>query len=268
MAFLSRIAVFPIKALDGITVAQAGFVRGGGLEHDRQYAMFTLDGRYVNGKNERRVHEVRASFNFDVSEVTLTPWNGVLPRASFSLHDRRALESWLSAYFAYPVEVRRDDERGFPDDVDAAGPTLISTATLREIASWFNGMTLDEARARFRATLEIDGVPPFWEDQLYGSDGLAVPFAIGSVQFEGTNSSARCVVPSRDPRTGVEIQAFSKTFSERRIDTLPPWAPVSRFDHFYRASVNTRVPVATSEATIRVGDPIVVCVSGESIGTY
>ena len=43
---------------------------------------------------------------------------------------------------------------GFPDDRDAAGPTVISTESLVEVASWF-GLSLDEARNRFRMNLEL-----------------------------------------------------------------------------------------------------------------
>ena len=41
---------------------------------------------------------------------------------------------------------------GFPDDRDAAGPTIISTESLVEVASWF-GLTLNESCHRFRMNL-------------------------------------------------------------------------------------------------------------------
>src|SRR5581483_2540325 len=91
---------------------------------------------------------------------------------------------------------------GFPDDLNAPGPTVISTATLRTVASWFPGLTVDDMRLRFRANLEIDGVEPFWEDRLYGEQGESVTIRIGRVTIEGVNPCQRCVVPTRDPSTG------------------------------------------------------------------
>jgi uncharacterized protein YcbX len=256
MAHLARITIHPIKALPGITVPSSRFVRGGGLEHDRRLAIFEENGFYVNGKRDARVHGIRTLYDPQIGEVLLSSNEGSPERAHFTLHDLGGLQAWFSAYFARTLSVRRDEERGFPDDLDASGPTVIATATLREIASWFPGMSLDDARARFRATLEIDGVPPFWEDGLFGDEGTCVAFSIGDVVFEGVNPCARCIVPSRNAATGAEIDAFSKTFSERRAEALPPWAPASRFDHFYRAAVNTRVPHVANGMTIRVGDPV------------
>jgi len=69
-------------------------------------------------------------------------------------------------------------------------------------------MTTDQTRARFRANLEVDGVPPFWEDQLYGQRGTTVRFSIGDFLFDGVNPCQRCVVPARDPITGQDNQDF------------------------------------------------------------
>jgi len=54
-------------------------------------------------------------------------------------------------------------------------------------------MDLDEARKRFRTTLEIDGVPAFWEDQLFGGRRTqcgALPHRRS--EFRGSNPCARC----------------------------------------------------------------------------
>ena len=50
---------------------------------------------------------------------------------------------------------------------------------------------------------------------------------------------------------------FGRIFEERRYETLPYWATRSRFDHFYRLAVNTRLP-APVDGVIRVGDEVVV----------
>jgi uncharacterized protein YcbX len=123
------------------------------------------------------------------------------------------------------------------------------------VARWFPGIALDETRDRFRANLEVDAAEPFWEDRLLAENLGVVRFEIGAAQLLGTNPCARCPVPTRNPYTGEAIHGFAKAFAQKRQATLPDWAPTSRFDHFYRLSVNTR-PVRSQPATIRVGDEL------------
>ncbi len=142
---------------------------------------------------------------------------------------------------------------GFPDDTDSPGPTIISVATLKEIARWFS-LPFEEVRARFRTNIEIDGVPPFWEDRLFGKAGTSVVFEIGDTRFEGINPCQRCVVPSRDPIFGTTDKMFVQHFMEQRRQTLPSWAERSRFNHFYRVAVNTRL--FGNAGIVRTGDPV------------
>jgi uncharacterized protein YcbX len=169
----------------------------------------------------------------------------------------RAAE-WFSAYFARPVIVRHIPE-GVPDDGLAPGPTIVSTASLQTVCDLFPGIELNEARERFRTTLEIDGVPAFWEDQLFGDDeNYVVRFKIGDVAFEGSNPCARCPVPPRNPRTGEDLIGFQKKFSEMRRTQLPATSPRERFDHFYRMATNTRVASTEQGKLLRVGDAVVL----------
>jgi uncharacterized protein YcbX len=192
--------------------------------------------------------------------------------------DTEGAAEWFSMYFDQAIQVRYTRE-GFPDDGLAAGPTIVSTASLETVCEWFPGMTLDEARRRFRTTLEIDGasspgatdkngyastsekLPPFWEDQLFaGTETTVVRFRIGDVAFEGSNPCARCPVPARESQTGIDMVGFQKRFIELRREQLPPWAPADRFDHFYRLATNTRVPSTESGKVLRVGDPLIFLV--------
>ena len=167
------------------------------------------------------------------------------------------LATFLSHHFDRRVTLLRDDDGGYPDDVQAPGPTVVSTATLAAVASWFAGFSTDDVRLRLRANIELGGVPAFWEDRLFGGAGDAVRFQIGDAELAGTNPCARCVVPSRDARTGEALPAFAKRVSEARAATLPAWADRSRFDHFYRLAVNTRAPSAAGRV-VRVGDTLSV----------
>ena len=137
-------------------------------------------------------------------------------------------------------------------------PTIVSTATLAAVAAWFPGLSVDSVRRRLRTNIEVDGVPAFWEDVLYAAAPAVVPFRIGAVTFVGSNPCQRCVVPSRDPDTGAALPAFSKRVAEQRAATLPDWAERTRFDHFYRLAVNTRIVPQQSGQVVRVGDVLSV----------
>jgi hypothetical protein len=271
----------PIKSLDPVSVSEARIGPGGGLEHDRAWALFSVDGRWVNAKRTAAMHLIRATYAPDLSSVTLAvPGDRrSIPARTFPFPSgTEDAAEWFSVYFEQQILVRHAPE-GFPDDNIANGPTIISTASLQTVTEWFPGMTLDNARQRFRTTLEIDNIklnanavdsqgaakvasanghlPAFWEDRLYGEDERSVVrFRIGEVNFEGSNPCARCPVPARDPQSAADMVGFQKRFSDLRRETLPPWVPVARFDHFYRLAVNTRVAPTETGKPLRVGDPL------------
>ena len=256
---LANLRLHPIKALDPVSVSEARISPSGGLTLDRAWALYSVDGRWVNGKRTPAVHLIRAVFAPDLRDVTLSvPGDRrVIPTRTFPFpdgHDDAA--EWFSVFFEQQILVRYSPG-GFPDDTIANGPTIVSTASLQAVSEWFPGLTLDDVRLRFRTTLEIDGVPAFWEDQLFGEDERSsVRFQIGEVHFEGSNPCARCPVPPRDPFTGNAIDGFQKRFTQLREATLPPWSPRARFDHFYRFATNTRVPSSESGKLLRQRDPL------------
>ena len=258
---LAIIRLHPIKALDPVQVKEARIGTGGGLELDRAWALYSPDGQWINGKRTAAIHLIRAAYAPDLSSVTLsipTDRRGT-PTKTFDFPGGSAdAAQWFSTFFDQSVTVRYSQE-GFPDDTVANGPTIISTASLDASASWFPGLTSVDMRLRFRTTLEIDGVPPFWEDQLLASDkNTLVRFRIGDVHFEGSNPCARCPVPPRNPQTGAEFSCFQKRFTEQRRATLPSWSPLERFDHFYRMATNTRVAPAEAGKLLRVNDPLLL----------
>jgi len=261
MPRLARIQLHPIKSLDPVEPQQARIGPGGGLEQDRAWALYTLDGRWVNGKRTPAIHLIRAAYAQDLSTVTLSVpgdrrniRNASIPFPG----DTEAAAEWFSVYFEQKILVRHSAE-GFPDDTLASGPTIVSTASLQAVCDIFPGMCIENARRRFRATLEIDGVPAFWEDQLFGPDeNYAVRFRIGEVNFEGSNPCARCPVPPRDPQTGEINPDFTRQFTAMRRSSIPVWTAEARFDHYYRLSTNTRVASSEAGKTLRVGDPLIL----------
>jgi uncharacterized protein YcbX len=258
---LANIRLHPIKALDPVHLKEARIGPGGGLELDRVWALYSADGQWVNGKRTAAVHLIRAVYPPDLTAVTLSvpgDRRGVPTSTCAFPGDTAGAGEWFSAYFEQPITIRHSLE-GFPDDSIANGPTIVSAASLDAVSTWFPGLTAGDVRLRFRTTLEIDGVPAFWEDQLFGEEERSVVrFRIGEVNFEGSNPCARCAVPPRNPHTGGDITGFQKRFSELRRASLPAWSPQGRFDHFYRLTTNTRVAPGESGKILRVGDALLL----------
>jgi len=254
---LDKIQIFPIKSLDGACLDEVRITAGGILEHDRVWAIFDEAGRVVNGKRTARIHELRCEFSTNVREVCV--WlNGQTTRFQFSFDDPAPLAKWLGEFFGFTVELRHNPLKGFPDDLTAFGPTIISEASLRAIQTWFPELTLESLRRRFRANLELDGCEPFGEDRLFGAPDELKPFPVGAVNFLGHNPCQRCVVPTRDPDSGKGFTDFQKKFMELRKKFLPPWSNARRFNHFYRFAINTSIPPSEAGKVLRVGDEIQV----------
>jgi uncharacterized protein YcbX len=258
MPHLSRILIYPIKSLEPVSLPEVSVLRSGALAGDRALALFDSEGKFVNGKRHARIHQIRSAFDPTTQTLCLARAVGQ-PMRSFHLdRQREELHGWLNEFFGFPVTIRRNGEVGFPDDLDCPGPTVISTGTLIEVASWFPPLDANQLRLRLRANLELYVPEPFWEDHLYAAKGSRVKFRIGDVHFLGNNPCQRCVVPPRDPLTGEGYPDFAKIFMARRQQSLPPWAEKSRFNHYYRLSVNTLVPESEAHKTLRVGDEVTI----------
>jgi uncharacterized protein YcbX len=254
MPKVHAIVIYPIKAFDGVPLSSCIVSAGGALNFDRRYAFRTEPGGFVNGKKLSRVHFVRTSFdlqNFTVS-FALTD---IDKEYTFHLKDdTSAIEEVFSGYFSAKVKFEENADRGFPDDTEAWGPTIVSLESLKEVNRWFPELPLQEVMRRFRPNIIIEDAPAFWEDRLFGVQGTETEFTIGDIRMKGSNPCQRCVVPTRDTKDGTVLDKFQKTFAENRERTLPVWAEHSRFNHFYRFCVNTRIASSEAGKIISIGD--------------
>jgi len=254
MARIAGLRVYPVKGLDGVDVDAATVLSGGTLADDRRYALFDDDGDVVNGKRIARVHELETDFDRESSDLSV--WTPDGEEARFDLDDEpERAAAWLSEFFDRDLTLACDDDLGYVDR-RSMGPSVVSTATLREVASWFDDLTVEGARRRLRANVEVAGVPAFWEDRFVGDDAPA--FEVGGVRFEGVTPCGRCVVPERDPDTGDPTPDFRETFVQRRRDTFPEWADEDVFDHFYTLMLIASVPESDRGRALEVGDSVTV----------
>jgi uncharacterized protein YcbX len=281
MPTLDRITIYPIKSLDGLDVAEARVLPSGGLENDRRWQLVDMDGRVVNAKRTPLCHAIRAEFDLgatgnvihlaiDAAAIAARAVPGVerlasLAAASFPLvPGPEGPCDWFSEAFGQRVLLVERADGGFPDDRDAAGPTVISTASLEEVAGWFR-LDVAECRRRFRANLEIGGCEAFWEDAFasparpelqppLSEIDPATPvdpyadlpppepraFSICDARFQAVNVCRRCVVPSRNSQTGAVTEQFREVFEAWRGRTLPDAVDATAWNHLYRLGLNLR----------------------------
>lgn len=256
MPKVHSIVVYPIKAFDGVPLASCSITPGGALQYDRRYAFKAGSSGLVNGKKYSRVHYVRTSF--DLHNMTAVfELTDISKNYSFHLQkDVQAIEEVFSEYFSVKLSFVENAEQGFPDDTEAWGPTIVSLESLKEVNAWFPELPFSEITKRFRPNIIIDGVPAFWEDKLFGAPGTEIDFSIGNVLLKGSNPCQRCVVPTRDTLDGNVYDRFQKIFAENRERTLPAWAERSRFNHFYRICVNTRIAPKEAGKIVSIGDDV------------
>jgi uncharacterized protein len=303
MPTLDRITIYPVKSLDGIGVEACGVLSSGGLENDRRWRLVDMDGRVLNAKRSPLFHAIRAEYELDERLVTLWVDPAAVKAASLPAADLDRLRGmagnpggqrsgdhavrdsfhlvpgqggpceWLSEVFGIGVLLQERADGGFPDDRDASGPTLVSTATLAEVARWF-GFDLAESRQRFRVNLEIGGCDAFWEDTLasparpelqpdlppdlpvdpYADLPPPEPqeFSLGESRFIATNVCRRCVVPTRDSRTGMVTEHFRDAFEARRSRGMRADVDAAAWGTLYRLGVNTLL--GGSPGSLYLGD--------------
>ena len=255
---LAQIIIYPIKSLDGKVVDRSKISAGGALSFDRRWAIVDANGKVVNAKRTAKIQQIRSRFDFvesgDRLVVSLSTADNPNSQIICLTTESVELATWLSEFFGFPVSLIENAVVGFPDDLAAYGPTIVSTATLLAICEWFPALGLAEVRRRFRTNLELSDVPAFWEDRLFGAPGEAVDFYLGNVQFRGINPCQRCIVPTRDSLTGNVTAKFQQIFNQYRQQTVPTGINLSRFNHFYRLAVNTQIPDGEVDKSLNIGD--------------
>lgn len=254
---ISRMCVYPIKSLDGIEVSKCQlFPAGGGLWRDRMWAIFNHLGEIVTGKTEPRIFKIRARFSDDFSQVSLER-DGVARAFSLLGPDFDALNLHLSEILEQQVWLRSDSQVGYPDYSSNPGPSIVSKASLAAVCTWFPDLNLAEARRRFRASIEIDGVPAFWEDCLFQKKGEPRRFLLGDVVLHGMGPIMRCPVPTRDPDTGDIQKGFQRQFMKNRTLTFSGRAGIetARLEGAYYLAVKTQVPDSKGKF-LQVGDTL------------
>ena len=239
-----------------MALSKAVISEGGCILHDREFAIIDEQGNFITGKTNPLVHTLRSTVNFTEETISFRPqqetnWN------TFHLqNERSAIQTYLSEHFGFRTLLHQNKTGRFMDIPDISGLTVLSTSSLESISEWYQNMNIEETRKRFRATLEIEGVPAFWEDHLFSKEGRGIECRIGDVTIYGMSPRARCVVPTRHPETGEVVHAFPRTFAKHRASSLPGWSTLNEYGHHYYLTVNCFIPATEIGKSIKKGDTV------------
>jgi len=255
MSYVASIHIYPVKSLDGIAVSQATILASGALEGDRSLAICDEAGEPLNTKRNSGVQFLRLSFDIKKRIVGLAIQDTEQEIFFHVDRERPGIEYWLSNYFGFPVKLIENLLTGFPEDTAAPGPSIISTETIAEVASWFPRVCVNEMRHRLRANIEIGDVPAFWEDQIFPKGDEIVRFKIGTVIFEGINPGQPCLL-STNYAAKETYPNFKNILRAKQNEIMPDLVKRGHLNHFSRLIVKTRVPPQAAEKIVHIGDEV------------
>ena len=256
MSYVASIHIYPVKSLDGIAVSQATILASGSLKGDRSFAICDAAGEFVNSKRNSGVHFLRLSFDIK-NRIAGLKIQDTEQEIFFHVdRERSGIEYWLSNYFGFPVKLIENLLTGFPQNTAAPGPSIISTETIAQVASWFPRVCVNEMRHRLRANIEIGDVPAFWEDKLFPEADEVVKFQIGTVIFEGINPGQPCILSTRNYAGKEAYSSFQKVLTAKQNEIMPDLVKRGGLNHLNRLIINTRVPPQAAGKIVHIGDEV------------
>jgi uncharacterized protein len=209
---VSWLSVAPVKGLALAPADELKLEQFGVLENRRFYVLDER-GRFVNGltKLERSLFEVKAAWDAEQDVLTLTFPDGETVREAVREGDRvdtffyrrpepgRLIDGpWdlkLSRFAGRPLRLARTDRLGGAVDRADGGVTVVSDASVDELARQAN---VDEVDARrFRMLIGLAGCDPHEEDGWVGRD-----VRVGEAVVRIREQVARCAITTQDPNTG------------------------------------------------------------------
>jgi uncharacterized protein YcbX len=209
---VSWLSVAPVKGLALAPADELKFERFGVLENRRFYVLDER-GRFVNGltRLERSLFEVKAAWDAERDVLTVTFPDGETVRDTVREGDRvdtffyrrpepgRLIEGpWaqqLSRFAGRPLRLARTDRPGGAVDRADGGVTVVSDASVDELARQANVDGVDARR--FRMLIGLAGCEPHEEDGWVGRD-----VRIGAAVVRIREQVARCAITTQDPNTG------------------------------------------------------------------
>jgi len=255
-AHISKLRIYPIKSLGHVEVEEAEIgIRS--LKYDRQFAMVDENGRYVNGKRTGRVNQLQSKFDLSTGSIWLAE-KGNEEAIQFELRAGNAdLDKYLSEFFDIKLNLVQNDKGEFMDIPAASSVTVVSEASLKALQKDLDRHSLESMRLRFRTNVELAGVGPYWEEQLFQQPGIGMRFRMGKVEMIGVSPRARCNVPPQDPNSGEMDYHFVKNMIASRNTHLPEGSTLLQYGRTaYFLTVNVYLPETQVGKKLYLNDEI------------
>jgi uncharacterized protein len=267
---LTGLFVYPVKGARGVALdeAQCG---PRGIEGDRRYMLVDDGARFVTQREEGRLAQLVPSFDADgvlrlardgVGEVRVPmPASAQLKPVRVWDDEVAALPlgedvaRFLSEAFGRPLALvympdatRREVQQAYADPGDLVGfadafPYLITNEP--SLAALNAALPVEAAAVpmeRFRPNLVVRGAAPFAEHEW-------AEISVGSLRFELRKPCTRCVVITRDQRTG-ESQGKEPL---RTLTQLHSWRNKPTFGQNALARASGAVRLGDAVAVLRHG---------------
>ena len=215
VATITKIQRFPIKGLSAEPLDEVELRVGDGVPGDRMFGFarhgsgFDKDNpaplpkdKFVVLLNQAALASLRTAFDPESGKLVIA---GAQNTVSFDLSaakEQRAAEAWLSDYLALTDRAAPEFVHAAPHrftDVSVVSPQMMNAVSLLNLQSVRDletrlGTTVDPAR--FRANIELDGFPAWWE-----LDSIGTTLRCGEVELRLIKRTQRCAATEVNPKT-------------------------------------------------------------------
>jgi MOSC domain-containing protein len=184
-----------------------------GVRGNRRFWLVDGGGRLFNNKRNGPMVRIRPTWDEDSRVLALDFPDGSRVEGTVELGDavaaqmyghphpsRRVLGPWESAvsdFVGRPLTLLYAEDHAVDRGYRGGTVSLVSRASLERLRIE-GGRTEPVDGRRFRMLFEIDGVPPYEEDEWLGTQ-----VRVGDATIVLNGDVGRCVVTSHDPDTGV-----------------------------------------------------------------
>lgn len=195
-----------------------------GVTTNRRFYLIDNRGRMFNGKRNGRLARLYADYDPGVERLSVMFPDGECvedevvttgERIETSFYGRPVLGHAVAGPFnealtrsvGKPVCLVASDRAG--DAIDVHPVTIVSSASIAEVASHVRVSRID--RRRFRMLVEVEGCNAHGEDEWIGQE-----LALGDAVVRVVGPVPRCVVTTHDPDTGVRDHDMLRTILRYR----------------------------------------------------
>ncbi|MEP7374646.1 MAG: MOSC N-terminal beta barrel domain-containing protein [Chitinophagaceae bacterium] len=237
MLSVSKLYIYPVKSLGGISVSSA-VVTDRGFQNDRRYMLVDMNGLFLTQRERPAMALLRTAIEADeliiwhrnkVSEKLQVP---LVPEYSLSTVTVKVWDDYCEAHY-----VSDEADQWFSDKLNSPCRLLYmpestkrvvdpAYALKNDITSFTDGYpvlligqpSLDDLNSRmeevlpmdrFRPGIVMEGGQPFEEDTM-------AQFSINDINFYGVKLCARCTITTTNQETGVTGKEPLKTLAKYR----------------------------------------------------